>query len=249
MLFNPPHFGARAKHVLSYTVTRLALTEGTNSCLIFVDFGPFQTKIGKADILKLTVQYIRRLKGGNCPTLFISSKLNYSLAVHFAPFRMLSKFRGRRLHLLSLLIIYWFIKSALSHTNYCIYFLVERMENVGEDQETVEICNRESSARISLSENNFGKPSVCSTKEQTKQTEERNILEKDVSSDNSKFYDSGYVSNQIFSSKSQSCSTRSTLFGNTTNDCGKDAVKRKPFRQLNYNNNRGTDRQTIWRPW
>ncbi|XP_022783505.1 enhancer of split m7 protein-like [Stylophora pistillata] len=145
------------------------------------------TKIGKADILKLTVQYIRRLK--------------------------------------------------------------ERMENVGEDQETVEICNRESSARISSSGNNFGKPSVCSTKEQTKQTEERNILEKDVSSDNSKFYDSGYVSNQIFSSKSQSCSTRSTLFGNTTNDCGKDAVKRKPFRQLNYNNNRGTDRQTIWRPW
>lgn len=123
------------------------------------------------------------------------------------------------------------------------------MENVGEDQETVEICNRESSARISSSGNNFGKPSVCSTKEQTKQTEERNISEKDVRSDNSKFYDSGYVSNQIFSSKSQSCSTRSTLFGNTTNDCGKDAVKRKPFRQLNYNNNRGTDRQTIWRPW
>ncbi|CAH3111832.1 unnamed protein product [Pocillopora meandrina] len=125
----------------------------------------------------------------------------------------------------------------------------ERLENVAEDQRTVEICQRESSALIPSSGNNFCKLSICSTNEQTKQTNEIKILDRHVSSENSKFCDNEDVSDQLFSSQSQMYSTRSSLIGNTTEDFRKHAVKRKPFRELNYDQKRGTDRQTIWRPW
>lgn len=75
------------------------------------------------------------------------------------------------------------------------------------------------------------------------------ILDRDVSSENSKFFDNEDVSDQLFSSQSQMYSTRSSLIGNTTEDFRKHAVKRKPFRELNYDQKRRTDRQTIWRPW
>ena len=75
------------------------------------------------------------------------------------------------------------------------------------------------------------------------------ILDRDVSSENSKFCDNEDVSDQPFSSQSQMYSTRSSLIGNTTEDFRKHTVKRKPFRELNYDQKRRTDRQTIWRPW
>lgn len=133
-------------------------------------------------------------------------------------------------------------------THNCIIVLAERLENVAEVQGTVEFCQRESSALIPSSGNNC-KLSICSTNEQTKQTNEMKILDRDVSSENSKFCDNEDVSDQLFSSQSQMYSTRSSLIGNTTEDFRKHAVKRKPFRELNYDQKRRTDRQTIWRPW
>ena len=122
------------------------------------------------------------------------------------------------------------------------------MKNVVEDHETAVVYKRETNVQAPSSGNNLSKLTVCSTNEHV-QTKETKILHGDVRSETAKLYYDENVADKHSSIQSQNYFYRSALFRNATEDSRYNAVKRTPLRDLNFNNTRDKDKQSIWRPW